>query len=53
MRIAESLGKPVVNGEGMLFYQAYFADCIILGREPSAEEAKALFEKYSEEERDR
>lgn len=49
LRIAESLGKKTVNGEGMLFYQAYYADCIYLGREPSAEEAKTLFEKYTEE----
>lgn len=46
LRIAESLGKPVVNGEGMLFYQAYYGDCIVLGREPSAAEAKKLFEEY-------
>ena len=48
LRIAESLGKPIVNGEGMLFYQAYYADCIVLGRTPRAEEAKALFEQYRE-----
>lgn len=53
LRIAESLGKPIVNGEGMLYYQAYYADCIILGRKPVAAEAKALFEKYMEKERDR
>ena len=46
LRIAESLGKPILNGEGMLFYQAYYGDCIILGREPKAAEAKALFEEY-------
>ena len=49
LRIAESLGKKIVNGEGMLFYQAYYADCIYLGRAPSDAEAKALFEKYQEE----
>ena len=46
LRIAESLGKPIVNGEGMLFYQAYYADCIFLGRKPQASEAKKLFEEY-------
>ena len=30
----------------MLFYQAYYGDCIVLGREPKAAEAKALFEEY-------
>ena len=46
LRIAETLGKCAVNGEGMLYYQAYYGDCIILGREPSAKEAKTLFEEY-------
>ncbi len=46
LRIAESLGKQIVNGEGMLFYQAYYGDCIILGRNPSAEEAKEFFKEY-------
>ena len=52
LRIAESLGKPVVNGEGMLFYQAYYGDCIFLGREPRADEAKALFIGYKDVYRD-
>ncbi len=46
LRIAESLGKRILNGEGMLYYQAYYSDCIVLGREPDAQEAKALFEAY-------
>ena len=46
LRIAESLGKQIINGEGMLFYQAYYADCIYLGRKADAVEAKNLFEKY-------
>lgn len=46
LRIAETLGKKIVNGEGMLFYQAYYGDCIILGRKPSAEEAKEFFKEY-------
>ncbi len=46
LRIAETLGKKTVNGEGMLFYQAYYGDCILLGREPDAAEAKELFEEY-------
>lgn len=46
LRIAESLGKRIVNGEGMLFYQAYYGDCIVLNRKPSAEEAKRFFEEY-------
>lgn len=49
LRIAESLGKKIVNGESMLFYQAYYSDCIFLRQEPSAEQAKRLFEKYIRE----
>lgn len=48
LRIAERLGKPVLNGEGMLFYQAYYSDCIVLGRQPKAEEAARLFAAYRE-----
>lgn len=48
LRIAERLGKPVLNGEGMLFYQAYYGDCIVLGRQPKAEEAARLFAAYRE-----
>ena len=46
LRIAESLGKPILNGEGMLFYQAYYGDCIVLGKQPDAAEAKRLFAAY-------
>ncbi len=49
LRIAESLGKKIVNGEGMLFYQAYYGDCIVLNRKASAEEAKKFFEEYRRE----
>lgn len=49
LRIADLLGKKTVNGEAMLFYQAYMADCIYLNRIPSAEEAKGLFTAYKEE----
>lgn len=30
----------------MLFYQAYYGDCIYVRREPKAEEAKRLYEEY-------
>ena len=46
LRIAESLGKPIINGEGMLFYQAYYGDCIVLGKTPNAAEAKEFFIEY-------
>lgn len=47
LRISASLGKQTVNGDAMLFYQAYFSDCIYLGRTPSAAEAKQLYQRYS------
>ena len=49
LRLAQSLGKKTVNGEAMLFYQAYYADCIYLNITPSAARAKELFELYQRE----
>ena len=46
LSIAESLGKPVVNGRAMLFYQAYYAQCIFFGVQPDEEEAQKLFSAY-------
>lgn len=49
LRIAQSLGKKTVNGKAMLFYQAYFAQCLFFGAQPSEAQAKSLFEKYLKE----
>ena len=46
LRIAESEGKMTVNGASMLFYQAYRADCIFLGRQSDEEEAKKLWFEF-------
>ena len=46
LRIAAELGKKTVNGASMLFYQAYYADCIYLGRTPDAAEAKGYYIQY-------
>ena len=46
LRIARTLGKKTVEGGPMLFYQAYYGDCIYVGREPKAEEARRLYEEY-------
>ena len=43
---AEDLGKKIVNGMSMLFYQAYFAECIYHGIQPDKDTAKALFTEY-------
>jgi shikimate dehydrogenase len=43
---AENLGLRVVNGAAMLFYQAYYSDCLYVKRTPEQAEATALYEKY-------
>lgn len=48
LRVAEGYGKPVLNGEAMLFFQAYYSDCIFSERTPSAEEAQNFYRKYKE-----
>jgi len=47
---AEALGKKIINGEAMLFYQAYYAECIYWNVEPDERLAKRLFEDYRTEE---
>ena len=49
LEIAESLGKKIINGHGMLFYQAYFSECIYFGATPDKEQAKKLFMQYQKE----
>lgn len=49
LAIAERLGKKIINGSAMLFYQAYYAQCIFFNATPSAAQAKELFEKYKKE----
>lgn len=49
LRLAESLGKKIINGLAMLFYQAYFAACIFAEITPNAEQAKILFNGYLKE----
>ena len=46
LRLARERGKKTLSGGAMLFYQAYFSDCLYLGRKESAEEAKALYAEY-------
>ena len=49
LRIAENCGKRIINGEAMLFYQAYYAQCIFFEKSADEAEAKHLFNKFSEE----
>lgn len=46
LRQAKALGLKTVNGEAMLFYQAYYADCLYLEMQPSGEQAVDLYQKY-------
>ena len=48
LKVAERLGKKIINGKAMLFYQAYYADCIFFGLQPDEEQAKKLFTEYCE-----
>lgn len=48
LRIADSLGISTLNGAAMLFYQAYYADCIYMEKTPDENEAKELYRKWTE-----
>ena len=47
LRLAKAQGLQTLNGAAMLFYQAYYADCLYLGRTANVNEAKGLYEKYT------
>ena len=49
LEIAESFGKRIINGEAMLFYQAYFSECIYFGHQADGVQAKKFFEEYCKE----
>ena len=49
LQLSEGQGLQVLNGAAMLFYQAYFADCLYLGREPDEAQAILLYQKYKSE----
>ncbi len=48
LRLAEGKGIFTLNGAAMLFYQAYYADCIYVGRTPDDDEALAFYKKWTE-----
>ena len=50
LRLAKSCGLKTVNGAAMLFYQAYYADCIYLNKDPDGAVAEALYQKFLREE---
>ena len=51
LQLAEEQGLQIVNGEAMLFYQAYFADCLYLGITPNEAQARVLYQQYKSENR--
>ncbi len=46
LRLARECGKRTLNGEAMLFYQAYYSDCLYLGEKAEREEAERLWREY-------
>ncbi len=49
LRLAKEKGKRVLNGEAMLFFQAYAADCIFTDTERDRGTAIELWKQYREE----
>ncbi len=49
LKLAKEEGLQTLNGESMLFYQAYYAECLFLGVEPSDGQAAAWYEEYKKE----
>lgn len=48
LRQARSLGLKTLNGAAMLFYQAYYADCLYLNMQPDKAQAESLYQKYKD-----
>ena len=46
LRLAQAGGLQIVNGKAMLFYQAYFSDCIYLEQSADEKQAKTLYQNY-------
>ncbi len=47
LRLAKGQGLQTLNGAPMLFYQAYYADCLFLGISPDDGQAQALYREYN------
>ena len=46
LALARAQGLQTLNGAAMLFYQAYYADCLFLEMQPSSAQAVDLYSKY-------
>ena len=49
LRLAKERGVKTLNGYAMLFYQAYYADCLYLNIEPSEKQADELYNQFVKE----
>lgn len=49
LRIAKSLGKRTVNGKAMLFFQAYFAECVWFQIPADLQTADELYKEFLKE----
>ena len=46
LRLAEERGLKILNGAAMLFFQAYYADCLYLDIEPREKQVEELYRAY-------
>ncbi len=53
LRLAKESGARTLNGAAMLFYQAYYADCLFLGLPPEDAQAEQLYLEYQAKEKAR
>jgi shikimate dehydrogenase len=49
LRQAKKRGAKTLNGSAMLFYQAYYADCLYLNETPSKKQADELYKELLKE----
>ena len=52
LRLARERGLQTLNGAAMLFYQAYYADCLFLNKQPISQQAEEFYKKYVEKYKD-
>ena len=48
LRLAKAQGLKILNGAAMLFYQAYYADCLYLGITANKAQAADFYAKYTQ-----
>lgn len=46
LRLAEEAGLKILNGAAMLFFQAYYADCLYLDMEPDEKQVETFYRAY-------